>query len=37
VTIEEANRLAIEPVLASESWLVDVRPAGEVVPGIRPD
>ncbi|MDP9256370.1 MAG: DUF1116 domain-containing protein [Actinomycetota bacterium] len=28
----DANRTAIERVLASEPWLVGVRPAGEVVP-----
>jgi hypothetical protein len=37
MTVEEANRLAIERVLASDPWLVGVRPAGEVVPGMRPD
>ncbi len=35
MTVAEANREAIEPVLASEPWLVGVRPAGEVVPGMR--
>ena len=33
----EANRAAIERVLASEPWLVGVKPAGEVVPGMRPN
>jgi hypothetical protein len=33
----EANRRAIERVLASEPRLVGVRPAGEVVPGLQPD
>ena len=32
---EEANREAIGRVLASEPWLVGIRPAGEVVPGMR--
>ena len=30
----DANARGIERVLASESWLVDVRLAGEVVPGL---
>jgi hypothetical protein len=34
-TVAEANREAIERVLASEPWLVGIRPAGEVVPGMR--
>ena len=33
----EANERAIEHVLASEPWLVGVRPAGEVVPGLFSD
>ena len=33
----EANRVAIERVLASEPWLVGVKPAAEVVPGMRPN
>ncbi len=33
----EANRAAIERVLVSEPWLVGVKPAGEVVPGMRPN
>lgn len=33
----EANRAAIERVLASEPWLVGVKPAADVVPGMRPD
>ena len=33
-TVEEANRRAIERVLAGEPWLVGVKPAGEVVPGL---
>jgi hypothetical protein len=32
----DANRAAIERVLASEPRLVGVRPAGEVVPGLEP-
>ena len=32
--VAEANAEAIERVLASEPWLVGVRPAGEVVPGL---
>lgn len=32
--VAEANSAAIERVLASEPWLVGVRPAGEVVPGL---
>lgn len=32
----DANRQAIERVLACEPWLVGVRPAGEVVPGLGP-
>lgn len=32
----EANMRAIERVLASEPWLVGVRPAGEVVPSLSP-
>jgi hypothetical protein len=31
----DANREAIERVLASEPWLAGIRPAGEVVPGMR--
>jgi len=34
---DEANRTAIERVLASEPWLVAVKPAGEVVPGLAPN
>ncbi len=34
--VEEANRLAIARVLASEPWLVGVRPAAQVVPGLEP-
>ena len=34
---EAANRGAAERVLASDPWLVGVRPAGEVVPGLAPD
>jgi len=37
VQTAEANRAAIERVLASEPWLVGVKPAGEVVPGMRPN
>ena len=33
----EANERAIERVLASEPWLVGVRPAGEVVPSLSSD
>ena len=33
----EANREAIGRVLASEPWLVGVRPAAEVVPGMTPN
>ena len=33
----EANRAAIERVLVSEPWLVGVKPAAEVVPGMRPN
>lgn len=33
----DANREAIARVLASEPWLVGVRPAAEVVPGMRPN
>ena len=33
----QANERAIEAVLASEPWLVGVRPAGDVVPGLEPD
>ena len=33
--IEEANREAVSRILASEPVLVDVRPAGEVIPGLR--
>jgi hypothetical protein len=36
-SLEEANRRAIEPVLVSDPWLVGVRPAGEVVPGLDAD
>jgi hypothetical protein len=32
----EANRTAIERVLASHPWLTGARPAGEVVPGLDP-
>jgi uncharacterized protein DUF1116 len=35
MTTAEANREAIERVLASEPWFVGVRPAGEVVPAMR--
>jgi hypothetical protein len=35
VSVEEANRLAVERALAVEPWLVGVRPALEVVPGMR--
>lgn len=35
--MSDANRAAIRRVLASEPWLVGVRPAGEVVPGMRPN
>jgi hypothetical protein len=35
VTLTEANRTAIGRVLASEPWLVGIRPAAEVVPGMR--
>jgi hypothetical protein len=34
---DEANRVAIERVIASEPRLVAVRPAGEVVPGLEPN
>lgn len=34
---EESNRRAIERVLASEPWLVGVRPAGEVIPSLEPN
>jgi hypothetical protein len=37
VQTAEANRAAIERVLASEPWLVGVKPAAEVVPGMRPN
>jgi hypothetical protein len=33
----QANRKAIARVLASEPWLIGVKPAGEVVPGLEPD
>lgn len=33
----DANRAAIERVLASEPWLVGVKPAAEVVPGFAPN
>jgi hypothetical protein len=33
----EANKRAIELVLASEPWLIGVRPAGEVVPSMSAD
>ena len=32
--LAEANRVAIERVLKSDPWLVGVRPAGQVVPGL---
>jgi hypothetical protein len=32
---EAANRQAIERVLAVEPWLVGVKPAIDVVPGMR--
>ncbi len=32
-----ANALAIERVLASEPWLVGVRPVGDVIPGLEPN
>jgi hypothetical protein len=35
VDVEAANREAIGRVLASEPWLVGIRPAMEVVPGMR--
>ena len=35
--VEEANRRAIERVLASDPWLVGVRPAREVVRGLAPN
>jgi hypothetical protein len=35
MTLTEANRTAIGRVLASEPWLVGIRPAAEVVPGMR--
>jgi hypothetical protein len=35
--VEEANARAIERVLASEPWLVGVRPAREVVRGLTPN
>lgn len=34
---EDANRRAAEAVVSSEPWLVGIRPAGEVVPGLAPD
>ncbi len=37
VDIEAANERAIAGVLACEPWLVGVKPALEVVPGMRPD
>jgi hypothetical protein len=37
VETAEANRAAIERVLASEPRLVGVKPAAEVVPGMRPN
>jgi hypothetical protein len=37
VSLAEANREAIGRVLASEPWLVGVRPAAEVVPGFAPN
>jgi hypothetical protein len=37
VQTAEANRAAIERVLAGEPWLVGVKPAAEVVPGMRPN
>ena len=32
--VAEANQVAVERVLSSDPWLVGVRPAGEVVPGL---
>jgi hypothetical protein len=36
-TMTEANRLAVERMCSAEPVLVDVRPAIEVVPGMKPD
>ena len=35
--VEEANRRAIKRVLASDPWLVGVKPAREVVRGLAPN
>jgi hypothetical protein len=37
MSTDDANARAIARVLACEPWLVGVRPAGEVVPGLEPD
>jgi len=37
MNVEDANRRAIAGVLACEPWLVGVKPAGEVVPGLERD
>jgi hypothetical protein len=37
VDTTDANREAIERVLASEPWLVGVKPAAEVVPRFAPN
>jgi Protein of unknown function (DUF1116) len=35
--IEAANRAAVDRLLGAHPVLIDVRPAGEVIPGMRPD
>lgn len=34
--IDEANRKAVERVIAAEAWLVDLKPAIKAIPGFKP-
>ena len=33
--IEAANDIAVQRIISAEPWLVDIRPAGEVIPGLE--
>ncbi len=35
--IDEANRKAVERVIAAEAWLVDLKPAIKAIPGYKRD
>lgn len=33
--IEAANDMAVQRIISAEPWLIDIRPAGEVIPGLE--